>query len=288
MRKRDAVLGAAALTALGAAGAMKLNDILFRPMVPPPVEVDLPCRRLSIPSGDALLSGALLGEEGPRGRLILAHGMGVSWDYYLPEIRRFTALGYQVLAFSYRGYPGSGGRFQSFPQAARDVAAGMNFAGDGPLTLWGHSMGAYAVCAALALTERPVERVVACAPFDVPAEAIRQLARQGIPGGQATAMAVNAAQRLRFGADAALRARDGLDRRSVPALILQGSRDDEVTPEGCALYAHRTEVKNPNARFHLLSAEGSDGHMTLIRRKGERDVNPDTFPLAEAFLTEAL
>ena len=204
MRKRDAVLGAAALTALGAAGAMKLNDILFRPMVPPPVEVDLPCRRLSIPSGDALLSGALLGEEGPRGRLILAHGMGVSWDYYLPEIRRFTALGYQVLAFSYRGYPGSGGRFQGFPQAARDVAAGMNFAGEGPLTLWGHSMGAYAVCAALALTERPVERVVACAPFDVPAEAIRQLARQGIPGGQATALAVNAAQRLRFGADAAL------------------------------------------------------------------------------------
>ena len=61
-----------------------------------------------------------------------------------------------------------------------------------------------------------------------------------------------------------------------------------MTPEGCALYAHRTEVKNPNARFHLLSAEGSDGHMTLIRRKGERVVNPDTFPLVEAFLTEAL
>ena len=60
-----------------------------------------------------------------------------------------------------------------------------------------------------------------------------------------------------------------------------------MTPEGCALYAHRTEVKNPNVRFHLLSAEGSDGHMTLIRRKGERDVNPDTFPLVEAFLTEA-
>ena len=74
---------------------------------------------------------------------------------------------------------------------------------------------------ALALTDRPVERVVACAPFDVPAEAVRQLARQGIPGGQATALAVNAAQRLRFGADAALRARDGLDRRPVPALILQ-------------------------------------------------------------------
>ena len=125
MRKYYAVLGAAALAALGTAGAMKLKDILFRPMVPPPGEVDLPCRRLSIPSGDALLSGALLGEEGPRGRLILAHGMGVSWDYYLPEIRRFVALGYQVLAFSYRGYPGSGGRFQGFPQAARDVAAGM-------------------------------------------------------------------------------------------------------------------------------------------------------------------
>ena len=212
--------------------------------------------------------------------------MGVSWDYYLPEIRRFVALGYQVLTFSYRGYPGSGGCFQGFPQAARDVAAAARFAGDGPLTLWGHSMGAYAVCAALALTDRPMERVVACAPFDVPAEAVRQLARQGIPGGQATALSVNAAQRLRFGADAALRARDGLDRRPVPTLILQGSRDDEVTPEGCALYAHRQAVKNPNVRFRLLSAEGSDGHMTLIRRKGETDVNPDTFPLTEAFLTE--
>ena len=41
-----------------------------------------------------------------------------------------------------------------------------------------------------------VERLVACAPFDAPAEAIRQLARQGIPGGQGTALAVNAAQRL--------------------------------------------------------------------------------------------
>ena len=117
MKKHTAALSAAAVTVLSAAGAMKLNDALFRPEVPPPGEVDLPCRRLSVPSGDALLSGALLGEEGPRGRLLLAHGMGVSWDYYLSEIRRFVALGYQVLTFSYRGYPGSGGRFQGFPQA---------------------------------------------------------------------------------------------------------------------------------------------------------------------------
>ena len=281
-----AALGAAGLTALCAAGAMKVNDALFRPELAPPKE--LPCRRVSIPSGETLLSGAVFGEEGPRGCLLLAHGMGVSWDYYLPEIQRFTDLGYQVLAFSYRGYPGSGGRFQGFPQAARDAAAVMNFAGDGPLTLWGHSMGAYAVCAALALTERPVERVVACAPFDVPAEAVRQLARQGIPGGGAAALAVNAAQRLRFGADADLRARDGLNRRPIPALILQGGQDQEVTPEGCALYAHRAEVTNPNVRFRLLTAPGSDGHMTLIRRQGETEINPDVFPLVEAFLTEAL
>mgnify|MGYP004577917223 CR=1 FL=1 len=128
MKKHTAALSAAAVTVLSAAGAMKLNDALFRPEVPPPGEVDLPCRRLSVPSGDVLLSGALLGEEGPRGRLLLAHGMGVSWDYYLPEIRRFVALGYQVLTFSYRGYPGSVGRFQGFPQAARDVAAAARFA----------------------------------------------------------------------------------------------------------------------------------------------------------------
>ena len=175
-------------------GALALSDTLFRPMLPPPGDPGLPCRRVSFHSGGVLLSGAVFGEEGRRGCLLLAHGMGVSWDYYLPQIRRFTELGYRVFAFSYRGYPGSGGRFRGFPQAARDVAAAIRFAGDGtlPLILWGHSMGAYAVCAALALTERPVERVVACAPFDDPAEAVREMAGRGIPGGRLTAAAVNA------------------------------------------------------------------------------------------------
>lgn len=102
---------------------------------------------------------------------------------------------------------------------------------------------------------------------------------------------LGAAALTALGTAGAMKLNDILFRPMVPPLVevdLQGSRDDEVTPEGCALYAHRTEVKNPNARFHLLSTEGSDGHMTLIRRKGERDVNPDTFPLVEAFLTEAL
>ena len=278
--------GALAAGVLTAGGALALSDTLFRPMLPPPGDPGLPCRRVSFHSGGVLLSGAVFGEEGRRGCLLLAHGMGVSWNYYLPEIRRFTELGYRVFAFSYRGYPGSGGRFRGFPQAARDVAAAIRFAGDGtlPLILWGHSMGAYAVCAALALTERPVERVVACAPFDDPAEAVREMAGRGIPGGRLTAAAVNAVQRGLFGRDAALWAARGLNRRAAPALILQGSRDDEVTPEGCALYARRHEVINPNVRFRLISEEGSSGHMTLIRRKGERGVNPEVFPLVEAFL----
>ena len=106
-------------------------------MAAPPEESTHP------PAIPAYPSGAVFGEEGRRGCLLLAHGMGVSWDYYLPEIRRFTELGYRVFAFSYRGYPGSGGRFRGFPQAARDVAAAIRFTGDGtlPLTLWGTAWG---------------------------------------------------------------------------------------------------------------------------------------------------
>ena len=51
---------------------------------------------------------------------------------------------------------------------------------------------------------------------------------------------VTLVQYILFGSACNLNAADGLV--GTPALILQGNADQEVTPDGCSLYAHRNEL----------------------------------------------
>lgn len=87
-------------------------------------------------------------------------------------------------------------------------------------------------------------------------------------------------QRLLFGKP--LTAAAGLT--DTPALILQGSEDKEVTPDGCALYAHRAELAGAPVTFRLIDDPQSSGHMTVIRKAGSRCVNADTMQTVDAFL----
>lgn len=94
------------------------------------------------------------------------------------------------------------------------------------------------------------------------------------------------AQWIIFGKARNLHAADGL--AGIPALILQGNADQEVTPGGCSLYAHRNELSGDSAVFRLIEDVQSNGHMTVIRKAGSRSVNADAMQLVEAFLDEAL
>ena len=66
---------------------------------------------------------------------------------------------------------------------------------------------------------------------------------------------------------------------------MQGSSDAEVTPDSCSLYAHRERVRTPKVTFRLVDADGSNGHMTIVRRQDKpAGVNPDTFPVTAEFI----
>ena len=95
-------------------------------------------------------------------------------------------------------------------------------------------------------------------------------------------------QRILFGRNCNPTAAAGLSRTNVPALVLQGSEDVEVTPDGCALYAHRGELTDFPVTFRLIQEEESSGHMTVIRKKGTQGVNLDTMQLVDPFLREVL
>lgn len=77
---------------------------------------------------------------------------------------------------------------------------------------------------------------------------------------------------------------DGLCAADAPALILQGSRDDEVSCAGCSLYAHRKELADSAVTFRVIENGDSCGHMTVIRKNDTHCVNEDTMKITDAFL----
>ncbi len=268
--------------------ALLVNAAMFRPykQIKPPADG----RKVTFKSGRSRLAGYLWNETGTRGLIVFAHGMGTGVGYYLPEIHHLAARGYRVFAFSYSGYSGSTGHFYGFPQAVSDLKNALDFIDDGslPVVLMGHSMGAYAVCAVRQCTEHPVNGIVAYAPFFSPREAVIAEATGGMPKcGRLLCGLILPIQRILFGRTCNLTAAAGLSRANVPTLVLQGSADREVTPDGCALYAHRGELSEAPVTFRLIEEEGSNGHMTVVRKK-DQTVNEATMCQVDAFLDTLL
>lgn len=146
-------------------------------------------------------------------------------------------------------------------------------------------MGAYAVCCA----GEPVDAIVAYAPFFSSDEAVIAEANGSIPKyGRLVSSLVLPMQRILFGRNCDPNAVAGLSRAKAPTLVLQGSEDVEVTPDGCALYAHRAELSDLPVTFRLIAENESNGHMTIIRKKGSKTVNEDTIRHVDAFLDKIL
>lgn len=274
------------LLAVGAlfAAALLVNASAFRP---PVITEDPPeGRRIVFNNGKNRLMGYVWNETGTHGLVILAHGMGTSVAYHLPEVRHFADKGYRVFAFEYSGYGKSTGRFRGFPQSVSDLRCAIAQANDGtlPVILVGHSMGGYAVCAAAQGLDRPIGGIIAYAPFCSSAEAIMEMTHGMQKLGWLLRLLILPVQRMLFGARARLNGVDGLLAAKTPSLILQGSRDVEVTCTGCSLYAHRRELSGSGVMFRLIGQEDSCEHMTIIRKKGAQSVNEDTIEIVDAFL----
>ena len=269
--------------------AFLVNAAMFRPEKRPEANID--GRGVTFPSGRNHLAGYLWNEAGTRGLLVFAHGMGTGIAYYLPEIHHFAAQGFKVFTFEYSGYQGSSGHFYGFPQAVLDPKSALNFVDDGslPVILMGHSMGAYAVCAVQQCTESSVDGIVAYAPFFSSDEAVIAEATGNMPKfGKPLCGLILPMQRILFGRNCSPTAVAGLSCANTPALVLQGSKDVEVRPDGCALYARRSELTDFPVTFQLVQEDESSGHMTVVRKKGSQTVNENTIRLVDAFLNTIL
>ena len=218
--------------------------------------------RVSFLSGKNMLRGWLYGPGADaRGLVIVVHGLGGGADSLLPEIERFVAEGYAVLAYDGTGTRSSDGAgVRGLPQARRDLEAALSFvAGEErlralPLYLYGHSAGGYA--AACVLPEHPeIAGAVCLAAFDRPVEEMLYQARE--KAGLLSALGepfLRLSCALRFGRDADASAAAALARCDTPALVIAG-RDDETVPYRLSLLA---AVSGREGRTRLLLDGGHD------------------------------
>ncbi len=207
------------------------------------------------------------GDAEPAGLVVMVHGMGNGHLAYLNVAADFARDGWLVFAYDATGHDASGGRERGgLPQAVLDLDAALTAAEALPQTqglpvcLFGHSLGAYTVCAALA--DHPeVRAAAALAGFD----GLSALAREkyGVPG-LILLPGARVWERLRFGGEAGRTALEGFAASEARILIVHGTADATV-PIASGLERWEA-VYGDDPRFTFLRVEGA-GHGGVFTRE---------------------
>ena len=155
--------------------AQRLSVLLTGPTLPKPLnertpaDVGLPYQRLLFPGPDGHQLEAWL-VPGRDGVVVMCHGYADSKESLLDPARAFAEMGWSVFMVDFRGSGGSSGVDTSLGfHEARDIAGAVAVArriSDGPLILYGVSMGAAAILRAVAVEGARASALIVEAPFD--------------------------------------------------------------------------------------------------------------------------
>ena len=221
------------------------------------------------------LNGWFYGENhtSPKGLILFSHGMGVTSEYYLPEILHFAGAGYKVFAFDNTGYGTNKGQFLGFSQAAVDLKHAIEYADDGtlPITLIGHSMGGYAVCSVLKhlnLSKHSIKNVVTYAAFDNLSDTtLGFLKAQGNLLKMMVAKILCFGQFLLHGSNAFLRASDMVEKnQNIQFIMIHGDNDDEIDINTASIISK--DYIGANVTKIIISDPEINTHMGVVRKNG--------------------
>lgn len=231
-------------------------------------------------SGRNKLQGFIYGIENANGLVVISQGLGSTADGYFSMIMYFVDKGWRVFAFNNTGVGGSEGKStRGLIQSVVDLDAALAYVEDSgkfngtPVMLAGHSWGGYAVCAVLNYNHR-VNAVVSFAGYN---KGIDMINERGV------SMIGNFAyiftpqqwiiERLLFGGTANLTAVGGINKSSIPIMLVQCSNDDVVRPNSTSIYAHRKEITNPYVEIIYRDGEDAVGHDTFYSRAQKDYIN---------------
>ena len=244
-----------------------------------PADFGLTVRRLRANYGKTPLYAAVFtkGEESACRRVVLfCHGIGAGHISYTTEIARLASFGYAVVAYDSVGVGYSQGKnckgFYANVKSALAVCRAVEedeLLGGKPLTLVGHSWGAYtALCLAPVVNARAV---VALSGFNTPARIMSDSAAYAM--GPFLALLcrpmwylINAAV---FGPKGNTNAKKCIQRCDTPAFLAYGAKDKTIRPENTpAVTAHGTFIQTA-----VYDNKGHNVYVTVHAQKLLEDIN---------------
>ena len=227
----------------------------------------------------------------PQGVVIFSQGLGLGGHcYYMALAAYFTAHGFLFLTYDATGTDNSEGQnCVGLEQGVLDLGRVIDYAhndpelGRYPITLLGHSWGAYCVCAVLKLHPE-VKAVAAVSGFNQPSLLLRH-AFSDIAGGIFSLFVsyMGLIEKFKFGPYADVTALEGFAASQANVLIIH-SRDDANVPlaQGYDQYYARYQA---DPRFHFKLYEDR-GHLFIFYTDAARAYTHKYVTEANAVLTE--
>jgi len=229
-------------------------------------------------SGKNLLQGFIYGGYGDNGLVIFSHGLGGNADTYLSLIMFFVDNGWSVFAYNNTGVSGSEGKHvRGLTQSVIDLDATLQYVKETdalnklPIMLIGHSWGGYATSAVLNY-DHNVNAVVSLAAFNNGPEVFKE---QGIltAGSFYHLLAPYfwTIQRSYFGKTMKLTAVDGINKTTIPVMIVQSADDNLIYAATTSIYAKRKKITNPRVEIVYFEGEDVSGHQHVYYSKAARE-----------------
>ena len=225
-----------------------------------------PREQLIVQSGENDISAFLYMVQDAKGLIVVAPGHRDANDIKLYEIRYFVDAGYSVVCLDYTGcYTSSGNSMKGYSQSVYDNDALLDYIEaderfeNMPICLFGHSMGAYAVCAELQF-EHDIAKVVAASGFDTPEEQWQYSIKRYTGIFYPIIKPFNSLFiDLKYGDDKDLSAVDGINSVLIPVLVIS-AEEDLFYGGKSPIYDRQNEIMNPNCTFVLMDEENHNGH----------------------------
>ncbi len=215
-----------------------------------------------------------VGNEKPHGVVVIAHGFGGGGhNSYIDVAYYFAQNGYNVFAYDATGNDESGGdSVRGLPQGVIDLCYAIDFVKTVaelkglPIMLFGHSWGAYSVCAALNFHPE-VKAIASFAGFNQSSDLLQA---QGVEmvGGIVKALMpyVNSIENIRFGKYAKATAMSGFEKSQAGVFIVH-SQDDTTVPIQYGYDIYYSKYAD-NARFKFVKYEDKGHNYILYSDEG--------------------
>jgi len=229
---------------------------------------DYPREEIRFNSGKNKLQGFIYGGKNNRGLVVISPGIYSYADEYDRLITYLVDRGWRVFSYNSTGVDGSEGEsMRGLSQGVLDLDAALTYIENQnelnnlPVMLAGFSWGGYSVCAVLNYSHHNIKAVVSFAGFNSTQEVMEHQATAEV-GSLYYLMTpqVWAMEKQLFGNTAKLTAVDGINKSSIPVMIVLCSDDDIIPANTISIYAHRGRITNPNVEIMYLKGEDAHGH----------------------------